>query len=130
MIDGSNPFHRKDFKGEAIKGYSGTTEDEADRLVLDELRVRGADLSLPRHIVHHLWFDAATQREQAAAVTQGHGYDVGLPDQENAEEPFLLRAERTGIAKEATLRTDRLVLSDIAEAHDGWYDGWAAAEDQ
>ncbi len=129
MTDESNPFRRQDFKGEVIADYSELTEAEADILTLGELRARGSDLSRPRHIVHHLWFGAAGDREFAGAVIQSRGYDVILAPMENTEASLLLRAERNGIADEIKLREDRLVLSDIARAHQGWYDGWAAAED-
>ena len=129
MSEQNNPFGREDFRGEVVEEYSELTEDEADRLTLDHLRANGSDLILPRHIVHHLYFDSLTEREIAAKAVRAIGYVASTPDKEQQEESYLLRAERTGLADEVSIRNDRLTLSEIADQHNGQYDGWAAAED-
>ena len=45
------------------------TPQEADALALKQLETRGADLSLPRHVIHFLLFE-----EEADALTKEHGY--------------------------------------------------------
>jgi len=129
MVKENNPFLRKDFQGQVVEEYSELTEDESDRLTLDHLRASGSDLTLPRHIVHHLYFDSAIERDQAAKDVRDGGYRVNAPDRGQPKESYLLRAERTGLADEESIRRDRITLGEIADQHNGEYDGWAAAED-
>src|SRR6266496_3795519 len=59
--------------------YDGADTAEGDRLVLDALVKAGADLSLPREVLHYFYFpDEANARSVAVELRQG-GFEAEAP---------------------------------------------------
>jgi hypothetical protein len=100
---------------------------ELDRVILAQLRGRGADLALPRHVLHFLYFrDEAAARNAAAAAEQA-GYDVTVTAPDEGVEQWSVRAETTRVVDETNVDAYRALFARIAAEHGGEYDGWEAA---
>jgi hypothetical protein len=111
MSKENNPFERKDFFGQVIEEYSELSDDEADRLTLDQLR-DGAPIS-PCHGTSSTtsFLNQRSKRQRCESCSKS-GYTANAPDREHEEEEYLLRAERTGIADEGNIKLDRLPLCE------------------
>ncbi len=115
---------------------SGKSELEAigdpapdDIKVLAELDRLGADLTVPRHVIHYLYFRTKTAAESAAFALRGEGY-VTRADQRlspHTRAPWPVVAETIAVVNDQTVAQTRAALTALAELHDGEYDGWEAA---
>jgi hypothetical protein len=103
------------------------TPQDADRLALRQLEGRGADLSLPRHVIHFLLFEQESDAHGAAGAIDGGSWTtrVDPPTQTLAE--WSLRIDGHRIVGTDTVAAFRAQFEQIAEAHGGEYDGWEAA---
>jgi hypothetical protein len=106
-------------------------KDLGDRLVLDELAKAGANLELPREIVHYLYLTSRADATVAAENLQLVGYSTAIgmdnsPDNP-APYPFLVRATARAVANRETIREARRIFEELAGKLDGDYDGWEAA---
>jgi Regulator of ribonuclease activity B len=101
--------------------------DELDRVILGQLRGKGANLALARHVLHFLYFADEPSATAAAEDVEDIGFDatVVAPTDDGAQ--WLVRAEATRVVDETTVNTHRAQFERIAAAHDGDYDGWEAA---
>ena len=67
-----------------VEGYeetgSYTNEDEADRIVLDQLVAAGCDLGKERHSIHYLYFDSKSGAEAAGLELERMGFWVRIGD--------------------------------------------------
>lgn len=102
---------------------------ELDRVILQQLRGKGAKLALPRHVLHFLDFPDEASATNAAAAVDAIGFEatVVAPTEEAAM--WSIRAEATRVVDETTVDTHRAQFERIAAAHGGGYDGWEAAAD-
>jgi len=114
---------------EVIEEYDSSEPADGDRLVLEQLVAMGADLSKSRHVVHYFYFPNDQARDAAEGQLRLKGYQTrhGVA----SPEPNLksLIAERHGIVNDREIDEERAVLTGIAEAGDGDYDGWEAQLD-
>ena len=121
------PWMRKGYK--VLDRFDPSKAGEGDRRVLQQLIAHGADLSKTRHVVHYFYFPNDPARDAAEGQLRLKGYQTrhGVA----APEPNLksLIAERHGIVNEQEIDEERAVLTEIAEAGDGDYDGWEAQLD-
>jgi len=103
------------------------TPQEADALALRQLESRGADLSLPRHVIHFLLFEQERDAHAAASAVDGGSWTtrVDAPGQTLAE--WSLRVDGHRVVGPDTVATFRAQFEQLAAAHDGEYDGWEAA---
>ena len=87
----------------------------------------GADLSLPRHILHFLYFEdeQAARAAGEALSAGGYEFEVNPPDEQVAE--WVVRAETTRVIDETTVPAYRRFFEQVASEHGGEYDGWEAA---
>ena len=100
---------------------------ELDQISLKHLRRVGADLSLPRHILHFLYFEdeQAARAAGEALSAGGYQFEVNPPDEQVAE--WVVRAETTRVVDETTVSGYRRFFEQVASEHGGEYDGWEAA---
>ena len=103
------------------------TTEELDRIVLRQLRARGADLASPRHVLHFLYFQDEADARAAAAEIRASGYEAAVAPPVDAGEPWSVRAEATRIADFTTVPAYREQFERVAAEHRGEYDGWEAA---
>ena len=100
---------------------------ELDQLILQQLRGKGADLALPRHVLHFLDFPDEASARSAAEAVEDIGFDATVVAPSGETERWSVRAEATRVVDETTVDTHRAQFERIATAHDGEYDGWEAA---
>lgn len=100
-----------------------------DLALLDLMTERGADLDVPRHVVHYLYFGSRAGADAAAAEAAGTGWSTAvrdpLPDYPGQ---WCVVCERDdAVLAPAHVRdtTDR--FEALAARHGGEYDGWEAA---
>ena len=101
--------------------------EEADRLALRQLTMRGADLSKPRHVIHFLLFaheaDARTAEEE---IGEGSWSTRIEPPTETLAE-WSVRVDGERIVGAETIAAFRAQFEQLAERHRGEYDGWEAS---
>ncbi len=104
-----------------------STPGESDRLILDMLRGQGADLSLPREVLHYTYFPRRDEAESAAAELRGAGWEVRVDESAAGDGKWLALATAERIVDETTVDGVRAWFERFADEHGGEYDGWAAA---
>ena len=104
------------------------TPDEGDRLILDELRSLGADLSQPREVLHYLYVPTESAAAEASQEARDRGYTTEVrPAAEQAgPHPWLVLATKDEVLSVESARSSRETFSEIATTHGGEYDGWEA----
>lgn len=103
------------------------TPEEADALALRQLAGRGADLALPRHVIHFLYFADEDDARAAAQVAREAGWAAALEEPRDAVSVWTVRADATRVVSTATVQSFRAWFEHVAEEHSGEYDGWEAA---
>jgi hypothetical protein len=106
-----------------------STPAQGDRLILDQLREIGADLSRPRHVVQFLYFPSEAGARDAAETLAASGYDVDVRPPAEGIEQWAAVAETHAVVDEAWVDEMRPRLEAVAHANGGEYDGWEAATD-
>jgi hypothetical protein len=100
---------------------------ELDRIIVAQLRGRGADLALPRHVLHFLYFDDETAARAASAEVERAGFEATVAEPDEAVAQWSVRAEATRVVDETNVDAYRAQFERIASEHGGEYDGWEAA---
>ena len=103
------------------------TPQEADRLALRQLETRGADLSLPRHVIHFLLFANEGDAQAAAAAIDGGSWTTLVERPSKTLDEWSVRVDGHRIVGPETVNAFRTQFEHIAAAHSGEYDGWEAA---
>jgi hypothetical protein len=104
-----------------------TTPREADRLALQQLARRGADLAQPRHVVHFLYFAAEEDARSAADAVAEAGWSTSVEPPGDAAADWTVRADGHRVVGDGTVEAFRAWFEQVAEEHAGEYDGWEAA---
>jgi hypothetical protein len=100
---------------------------DLDRLILRQLRGKGANLALPRHVLHFLDFPDEGSATSAVDAVERIGFDGAVVAPTGEAEHWQVRAEATRVVDETTVDTHRAQFERIAAEHGGEYDGWEAA---
>ena len=103
------------------------TPQEADKLALRQLETRGADLSLPRHVIHFLLFEHESDARAAATTIEGGSWTTRVDPPTPDMEEWSLRVDGHRIVGADTIAAFRAQFEQLAGAHNGEYDGWEAA---
>jgi hypothetical protein len=103
------------------------TPAEIDRLSLRHLEIAGANLALPRHVIHYLYFEREGDARRAGDEIPEAGWEATVipPTAESAR--WAVRAEATRVVDQHTIEPYRAWFEQIADACGGEYDGWEAA---
>jgi hypothetical protein len=104
-------------------------EDEVartDALTLQTLQQNGADLSLPRHVLHYLYYPTREAADAAANALRAEGLIV-VVDRAAVGSTWLARAETNAIVSVESCALDRARFTALARAGGGEYDGWEAS---
>ncbi len=102
---------------------------DGDRMILDQLRKLGADLSRPRHVMQFLYFPSEAGARSAAATLGASRYQVEVRPPGEGFEEWAAVAETHVVVDEAWVDEMRPQLAAIAHINGGTYDGWEAAAD-
>jgi len=122
-----SPWKRKGYK--VLDKFNSSDPHEGDQKVLAQMLGYGADLTRERHVVHYLYFPDNITRAAAQDKLDKEGYETRHGIDSGGVRPKSLIAERTGIVNDDVLDKERELLTNIAEADGGDYDGWEAALD-
>jgi regulator of ribonuclease activity B len=99
-----------------------------DRLVLDQLRRAGADLSQPREVLHYAYASTRDGADALAAAVRGDGYDVEVRDSATGgPRPWLVLATAQRVVDEQTAEAATRRFTELAGEHGAEYDGWEAS---
>lgn len=104
------------------------TADEGDRLILEELRSLGADLSKAREVLHYLYLptEAAAAEASQEARHQGYTTEIRPAAGPPGPNPWLVLATKDEILSVESARASREAFTALGTAHGGEYDGWEA----
>ena len=104
---------------------------EGDKLILNELRKRGADFQKPREIVHYLYVPTQDASHEAAAKLRKYGFEVteraSADGANNPPNPWLVLARKVTLVDPQTVEEMRIQFEALASESKGEYDGWEAA---
>ncbi len=103
------------------------TPQEADKLALRQLETRGADLSLPRHVIHFLLFEDESAAREAATAIDARSWTTRVDAPTADIEEWSVRVDGHRIVGADTVAAFRAQFEQIAGTHNGEYDGWEAA---
>ena len=103
------------------------TPEEADKLALRQLEARGADLSLPRHVIHFLLFEREGDARAAAGVVDGNSWSTRVDPPTATVAEWSVRIDGHRVVGPDTVAAFRAQFEQAAAAHGGEYDGWEAA---
>jgi hypothetical protein len=115
------------FRGSTANGSPA----DGDQLIVQQLRLLGADLSRPREVLHFVYFPTREDAEDAASELRGEGYTVEVEPSADSDQgppnPWLALARNETVVDEATVAALRPRFEALAAARSGEYDGWEAA---
>ena len=100
---------------------------ELDKLSLRHLEKLGANLTLPRHVIHFLYFDLEEDARRAADDVPEAGWDATVESPEEDGGQWVVRAEATRVVDATTVPSYRAWFEQGAANCNGEYDGWEAA---
>jgi len=103
------------------------TPQDADKLALRQLETRGADLSLPRHLIHFLLFEHEADARAAADAIDGGSWTTRVDPPTQSLEEWSVRVDGHRVVGADTVASFRAQFEQIAAAYGGEYDGWEAA---
>jgi hypothetical protein len=116
------------FRRDRADERPGKTPQDADKLALRQLKMVGADLSLPRHVIHFLLFEHESDaRAAAATIDAGGAWTTHVNAPSDTLEEWSVRVDGHRIVGAETVAAFRAQFVQIARAHNGEYDGWEAA---
>lgn len=115
---------------ERAEGTSNGDPVEGDRLVLEQLRAAGADLSQPREVVHYVHLPSREAAEAFVPMVVNQGFDPQIhepgPESAGDPRPWTVAATSHAIVTEEGVATSRRSFTELAAEYGGSYDGWEA----
>ncbi|MFO7573504.1 MAG: ribonuclease E inhibitor RraB [Gaiellaceae bacterium] len=103
------------------------TPDEADRLAVRQLAGLGADLSLPRHVLHFLSAPDGASAHRAAAAAERLGYETSVEQPPDGRGDWTVRATGARVVDSSTVAAFRATFERLADETGTAYEGWEAA---
>ena len=104
-----------------------TNPADADELILRQLEGLGANLALPRHVIHYLYFDREADAQSAGDEIPKTGWEATVTPPSEAIPQWSVRAESTRVVDATTVHAFRAWFEQLAAECHGEYDGWEAA---
>jgi len=107
------------------------TKAQGDQLVIDNLRKLGANFAQPRELIHFLYFPTEDAARQVAEELKRRGYSVTQAPAPGMDKPrlnpFSVIAASRVVVNSGAIQEFRQFFEQLAEFHQGEYDGWEAA---
>ena len=104
---------------------------DGDQLIVQQLRLLGADLSKPREVLHFVYFPTKEVADDAASELRNEGYTVEVKPSADSDtgppNPWLALARKDTVVDEDSVVVMRPRFEALAAARSGEYDGWEAA---
>ena len=108
------------FRRDRADRRPGKTPQDADKLALRRLKMVGADLSLPRHVIHFLLFESESDaRAAAATIDAGGAWTTHVDAPSETLEEWSVRVDGHRIVGPETVAAFRAQFVQIARAHNG-----------
>jgi hypothetical protein len=104
--------------------FRGPRLDPGDRMLLDQIRSSGADLSRPRETTHFLYFVREEGAREAGRRADELGYTVEVRPPIEGIDSWAVIAVRPTVLSERSISEARATLTELAEENAGEYDGW------
>jgi hypothetical protein len=100
-----------------------------DIAVLGEMMKAGADLTKPRHVLYYLYYASQEPAEAGAVDGRAAGYtcEVRDPLPEYPDQWRLVCERSNAVLDIPAVRNADDVFQDIADRHQGEFDGWEAS---
>ncbi len=96
----------------------------ADRNVVAELAANGDDLSKVRTLDHYAYFQDAAKRDAFVGAAKEAGFAGEAADDQEGDWPFVAHVTGESAAALEVSHKAVMAVKKLAEANDGWYDGW------
>ena len=102
-----------------------------DVLVLNQLRLAGADLATPRHVLYYLYFNDRVTAERAAsgATASAFATRVREPIPEDPDNWGVVCERKSYVLSMDIVRDNTDYFEALAARFGGIYDGWEASTD-
>ncbi len=108
---------------------SSTDVDPGDRMVIEQLRQGGADMTRPREVRHYLYLPTERAANDAAEELRRSGYrsEVRPAAGPPGPNPWLVLATIEQVVDGDAIGPARRLFTRLATDAGGEYDGWEAA---
>jgi Regulator of ribonuclease activity B len=110
-----------------MRGKPPSDPAKIDQIVLQQLRSLGADLSLPRHVRHFLYFHVQSDAQRAAEEVERADYSATVQAPSEEVPVWTVVAEGFRVIGPDTVAGFRAWFEHVASEHHGEYDGWEPA---
>ena len=106
---------------------------EGDRLVIEQLRQAGADVSKRTNLIFYLYIPSRADAESAGSDLESAGYSVQVEDplgkltDGTSSLDYCVVASRTQVPSLENVSRARAEFERLARLYHGDYDGWEAA---
>jgi hypothetical protein len=102
--------------------------EDGDRMIVQQLRGLGANLSLPREVLHYLYLPTEPAAAAASEELRKAGFTTKISPAAGptGPNPWLVLATTEEIVSVESARVARETFTAIAATHGGEYDGWEA----
>jgi hypothetical protein len=102
--------------------------EDGDRMIVEQLRGLGANLSLPREVLHYVYLPSESAAAAASAELRKGGFTTEIRPAAGTPgpNPWLVLATTEEVVSVESARVARETFSAIAAHHGGEYDGWEA----
>lgn len=98
--------------------------DEADRMVIANLKAQGSDVSQPTDVIFYFVMPSKTSANAAVKDISVLGFDCKTAKHKKL---WIIAANKTMVPAEDSILSMSRLFTTIAEKHSGSYDGWEAA---
>jgi hypothetical protein len=125
-------FSRKDEKPDQSETTAHfESVEEGDRMIVDQLRDLGANVSLPREVLHYIYLPTESAAAAASAELRKEGFTTQVRPAAGppGANPWLVLATTEEVVSVESARVARETFTALAATHDGEYDGWEAGAD-
>lgn len=98
--------------------------EQQDARVIENLRHNGADITKVHDIDFSLVFIQKSDAMATAEKIRAMGYEIIGIDQTSTEKEWEIHAKRKMVPELRAMQATTRALQSLAEAGDGYYDGW------
>jgi len=102
--------------------------EDGDRMIVEQLRGLGANLSLPREVLHYLYLPSEPAAAAASEELRKAGFTTKTSPAAgpSGPNPWLVLATTEEVVSVESARVARETFTALAATHGGEYDGWEA----
>jgi hypothetical protein len=110
-----------------MRGKPPSDSAKVDQIVVKQLQSLGANLSLPRHVRHFLYFELQSSAQRASEEIERADYTTSISAPSEEIPVWTVVAEGYRVIGSDTVAGFRAWFEQVASEHQGEYDGWEPA---